>query len=87
MTLFAPAGENISPEITHISTHGIWLLTHTAEQFLPHEDYPWFRKASVNQICKVVEPSPGHYHWPDLDVDLSEDILSAPKNYPLISKV
>jgi hypothetical protein len=80
------AGVVTFPEVTNISRHGIWLLTSHAEHFLPFEQFPWFAKASIEQIVNVVEPFPGQYHWPDLDVDLSESILSAPDDYPLVSK-
>jgi len=57
-----------------------------AEYFLPYEEYPWFKEKSVSQISNVEEPSPGHYYWPDLDIDLSDSILRDPDSYPLRSK-
>ena len=30
-------------EVTHISSHGIWLLTRDKELFLSYEDFPWLR--------------------------------------------
>lgn len=73
-------------EVTNISGHGLWLYTHGAEYFLPYEEYPWFKEKSVSQISNVEEPSPGHYYWPDLDIDLSDSILRDPDSYPLRSK-
>jgi len=74
-------------EVTNISAHGLWLYTHDTEHFLPYEQYPWFREKTVNQITNVEETSPGHYYWPDLDVDLSENILQNPDQFPLQAKV
>jgi Protein of unknown function (DUF2442) len=70
-------------EVTNISRHGFWLLTDKGERFLAFDDFPWFRNAPVGQILNVEEPSPGHYYWPDLDVDLSLKIIESPEDYPL----
>ncbi len=82
-----PLGENTSQvEVTHISNHGIWLLTDIKEFFLSYEAFPWFRDVTVGQILNVEEPSPGHFFWPDLDVDLDVDIIEHPERFPLKSK-
>ena len=70
-------------EETNISRHGLWLLTGTGERFLSFDDFPWFRDAPVAKILNVQEPSPGHYNWPELDVDLSLKIIERPQDYPL----
>jgi len=80
-------GETTSEtEVTNISAHGIWLYTKGIEYFLPYEQYPWFIDKTVSQITRVEETSPGHYYWPDLDVDLSDKILQNPDDYPLQAK-
>jgi hypothetical protein len=79
-----PLGSNTSPaEITHISSNGIWLLAHNEELFLSYDDFPWFLDKPVKAIMKVEEPSEGHFYWPDLDVDLSLEIIRHPENFPL----
>jgi hypothetical protein len=30
---------------------------------------------------------PGHYHWPDLDVDLTLAIIRNPGRFPLTAKI
>ena len=70
-------------EVTHISSHGIWLLAGEREHFLPYKDFPWFKDASVREILNVEQPSSGHFCWPDLDIDLSEDSIEHPEEYPL----
>ena len=70
-------------EVTNISQHGLWLFTDAGERFLAFDDFPWFRNALVAQILNVQQPSPGHYYWPDLDVDLSLKIIERPQDYPL----
>ena len=77
-------GENTSAtEVTNISSHGFWLLSRSGEAFLPFEEFPWFKNALVAHIVNVEEPRPGHYYWPDLDIDLSDEIISNPERYPL----
>jgi hypothetical protein len=75
-----------SPEVTNISKHGLWLLTSDGEHFVPFSDFPWFRDAPVGHILNVEEPISGHYHWSDLDVDLSLKIIRNPSEYPLTAK-
>jgi hypothetical protein len=70
-------------EVTNISPHGIWLLVKDEELFLPFDDFPWFQHASVAAIVEVQEESPGHFHWPAIDVDLSLESIRNPKRFPL----
>ncbi len=48
--------------------------------------FPRFRDAPARYILHVEEPRPGHYHWPDLNVDLSLKIIRNPEHYPLTAK-
>lgn len=80
-------GKHISNvEVTNISKHGLWLLVHGRELFLPFTNFPWFQDASVGAILKVEMPHPGHLYWPDLDVDLAVESIEHPDQFPLISK-
>lgn len=72
--------------VTDISPDGIWLLTRDEELFLPFDRFPWFKKATVEQILNVTEELPGNFHWPDLDVDLGLDSMRHPDKYPLVSQ-
>jgi hypothetical protein len=84
---FSARGVNTSHvEVTNIDQFGFWLLIRDREYFLPYEDYPWFRKASVDQILHVELLYGEHLHWPDLEVDLSVEILDAADSFPLIYK-
>ena len=77
-------GKNISAvEITNISNHGVWLLTHDKELFMSYDDFPWFKDQVVKAIINVEEQSPGHFYWPDLDVDLTVEIIEHPERFPL----
>ncbi len=80
-------GKNTSDvEVTNVSGHGIWLLASGCEHFLAYDDFPWFRDASISEVLNVVEPSAGHFHWPDLDIDLSLASIEKPDKFPLRSK-
>ncbi|MEH6519149.1 MAG: DUF2442 domain-containing protein [Halioglobus sp.] len=73
-------------EITNISGHGLWLLSNDREYFLSYEEFPWFKDVPVGKILNIQEPTPGHFYWPDLDVDLSIDTIENPDRYPLAAK-
>ena len=86
MSLSTP-GKNTSPvEITHVSSHGIWLLAGSQELFMSYADFPWFKDVAVGKIINVEEPAPGHFYWPELDIDLTVDIISHPERFPLKAK-
>jgi hypothetical protein len=80
-------GRSTSPvEVTNISPHGFWLFIDDRELFVPFEDFPWFRDASIREITRVELPSSHHLYWPDLDVDLAVESLTHPERYPLVSQ-
>jgi hypothetical protein len=77
-------GESTLPvEVTNISGHGIWLLANGKELFMAYNDFPWFKDQPVKAILDVKELSPGHFYWPSIDVDLSEEIIEHPERFPL----
>ena len=77
-------GKNTSDvEIIRISAHGVWLLSSSGKElFMPYEEFPWFKDQPVKVIHNVEKPSPSHFYWPDIDVDLSENIIENPSKYP-----
>ncbi|SEP56297.1 Protein of unknown function [Ectothiorhodospira magna] len=80
-------GESTSlVEVTNISSFGIWLLVREKKMFLPYDDFPWFKDRSVREIVNVEEPQPGHFYWPDLDIDLTEEIIEHPERFPMRAK-
>lgn len=84
MTNSQTLGETtLQPEITNISSHGFWLLSSDKELFISFEEFPWFKNIPVGGILNVEEPSPGHFYWPDLDVDLSIECIEHPDRFPL----
>ena len=71
-------------EVANIDKHGIWLFVKGAEYFLPHNEYPWFKKATVADILNVQLLHEDHLYWPTLDIDLSVASLRNPDAYPLV---
>jgi len=88
MTRDAPQNDTA---VTFTTEFGFWLLTSDiasdSEHFLSFWRFPWFRNASATHILNVEEPTPGHYHWPDLDVDLNLQIIRNPERFPLTANV
>lgn len=82
-----PLGKPTSEvEVTNVSSHGVWLLAHGKEMFMSYDDFPWFRDVPIGKILNVEEPAPNHFYWPDLDVDLTPEIIEQPERFPLKSK-
>ncbi len=80
-------GKNIlKPEVTNISEHGFWIILKAKEYFLSFDEYPWFKDANISAVTDIVFSHNHHLYWPQLDVDLSTDILDNPGKYPLIYK-
>ncbi|MFZ5766265.1 MAG: DUF2442 domain-containing protein [Thermodesulfobacteriota bacterium] len=87
MNLSALGARTFQVEVTHISSHGVWLLGGGGrELFMAYDTFPWFRNAPVAKILNVEELTPGHYYWPELDVDLTEEIIVHPERFPLQAK-
>ena len=83
----AALGRVTSPaEVTNVSAHGFWLFVGERELFVPFKEFPWFRDASIAQLCNVEWPQADHLHWPDLDVDLSVESIDHPERFPLMSR-
>ena len=73
-------------EVTHVSSHGVWLLADGRELFLSYVDFPWFKDAPIGKIMNVEQMAPGHFHWPELDVDVDIESIEHPEKYPLKTK-
>ncbi|MDR1849773.1 MAG: DUF2442 domain-containing protein [Zoogloeaceae bacterium] len=81
-----PGIATLGAEVTHISPNGLWLLVEDEELLLTYEQFPWFRKATVDQMSCVERPTKDHLYWPLLDIDLSIESIRAPSAFPLVAK-
>ena len=48
-----PGTVTSAAEVTDVSKHGFWLLLGNEELLLPFETFPWFKKATIEQLEKV----------------------------------
>jgi len=53
---------------------------------MSYDDFPWFKSQQIKSILNVEEQSPGHFYWPDIDVDLTLEIIRHPERFPLQAK-
>ena len=74
-------------EILNVSPHGFWLLVGEKEYFLDFDHFPWFRRATLEQLFRVELLHEEHLYWPHLDVDLDLDRIERPDNFPLVAEV
>ncbi len=81
-----PGTNTLAAEVTHVSKHGFWLLLANEELLVPFDQFPWFRKATIEQISEVEWPTADHLYWPKLDVDLSVQSIRNPSTFPLVSE-
>ncbi len=72
-------------EVTHVSKHGLWLLLGDEELFLSFADFPWFKDATIGELCNIEYPTDNHLYWPSLDVDLAVESIRTPSAFPLVS--
>jgi hypothetical protein len=72
----------VKSQITNIEKDGFWLLTNDGEFFISFEQYPAFKKATVEQIFDFAEHF-GDFYWERLDIDIELEALKHPENYPL----
>jgi hypothetical protein len=76
----------LEAEVTNVSAHGFWLLLGGEELAVPYAQFPWFKKATIEQLLAVERPTENHLYWPLLDIDLSVESLRNPEAFPLLSR-
>ena len=74
---------SVNAEVKNISNQGIWVLVNEQEFFMSFKEFPWFLKATVEQIYDLKLFHEKHLHWPSLDVDIDIDSLKHLEAYPL----
>jgi Protein of unknown function (DUF2442) len=65
-----PGIVTLGAEVTNASKHCFWLLLGDEELAVPFSEFPWFQKATIEQLADVQRPTEDHLYWPQLDVDL-----------------
>ncbi len=59
------------------------MLVEEREFFMPFAEFPWFLKATIEQIYNLELFHGKHLHWPTLDIDVDLHSLKHPELYPL----
>ncbi len=72
-------------EVSVASNRGFWLLLPDEELFVPFDEFPWFKQATIEEITRVEMPGANHLYWPLLDVDLSIESIRHPEKFPLVA--
>lgn len=80
-----PGNNTSAVEVSIASNQGFWLLLGQEELFVPFNEFPWFQKATFEQISTIEWPSQNHLYWPLIDVDLSVESIRNPQQFPLIA--
>ena len=81
-----PGTSTFPVEVTNVSRHGLWLLVGDEELFLPFEQFPCFRDASIEEISVVERQTADHLYWSLLDIDLSVESIRNPAAFPLVAR-
>lgn len=81
-----PGTSTSEVEVSLVSNKGFWLLLGNEELFVPYSEFPWFKKATIEEIATIEWPTPDHLYWPLIDVDLSVASIRNPGNFPLRSR-
>lgn len=72
-------------EVSMASNKGFWLLLGDEELFVSFAEFPWFKKATIEEITSVEQLGADHLYWPLIDVDLSVESIRDPGKFPLIA--
>ena len=86
MNLEMPGQNTSQADVTHISSHGRWILANNEEMFLSYQNFPWFQDVSIRKILNIQEPFNNHFYCQMLDVDLRKEISKNPERCPLKAK-
>lgn len=76
----------LGSEVTAIGREGFWLIYSGKEYYVPFDDYPVFKDATVEQIYSMTVIAPGHLRWDSLDCDMEVEALERPEDFPLVFK-
>ena len=78
-----PGKSILKAEVLNITLHGMWIMVCDQEFYLPFSQFPWFARATIEQIYELEFFHEKHLHWPALDIDIDIESLKHPAAYPL----
>ena len=80
------ASSSAEVEVLGLTPHALWILVGDRELMLDYGNFPWFRTATMEQVCDVQLEHGHHLRWPTLDVDLHVDSIENPDHFPLVAR-
>jgi hypothetical protein len=80
------ARTSVEAQVLGLTPHALWLLVGNREFMLDFRNFPWFARASIEEVSDMKLMHGKHLHWPTLDVDLHVDSLEFPERFPLVSR-
>ena len=73
-------GKDTSPvEVTHISSHGVWLLAGSQELFMSYDDFPWFKEVASEKS------SASNSQRPATSTGLNWTLISRSRSFSILS--
>jgi Protein of unknown function (DUF2442) len=73
-------------EVLGLTPRALWILVGDRELMIDFVRFPWFERASIEDVRDVVLLHGQHLHWPRLDVDLHVDSIDHPERFPLLDR-
>ena len=55
-----PGITTLATDVTHLSKHGFWLLLDREALLVPLAEFPWFKRATIEQLTDVEWQSRNH---------------------------
>ncbi len=70
-----------------MKSKGFWILVDNRALYMDYSNFPWFLDVPVKKIINVKKEAGGSLYWPELDVDLTLEMIEHPERFPLKAKI
>jgi hypothetical protein len=80
-----PGTVTSTSEVTSVSEAGFSIRWEGRDLTVSFNQFPWFKSETNGVLSDFQEVSPGHFYWPQLDVDLTAEMIEHPHRFPRIA--
>jgi len=80
-----PGTVTSTSEVTSVSETGFSIRWEGRELTVSFDQFPWFKSETNGVLSDFQEVSPGHFYWPQLDIDLTAEMIDHPDRFPRIA--
>jgi hypothetical protein len=80
-----PGTVTSTSEVTSVSEAGFSIRWEGRDLTVSFDQFPWFKSETNGVLSDFQEVSPGHFYWPQLDVDLTAEMIDHPELFPRIA--